>query len=546
MSDFLLSPQEIGLPPKFQSWRPNQGPALNDVMEDLQQYRFLPVTMPTGSGKSPWYVALALVMGWRTMILTRTKSLQRQLLDDFESIGMVEIKGRNNYPCRMGAQLTCEDGLHAKCPYSHDPRCGYTCAKETAMSANLVTSNYSYWPLINMFSEGLGDFDLIVLDEGAEAPQAVCDVMSVTLTAREIYQMLNKEWPDNPGNAGINTWRDWSARMCGLAEIEYDVIKLHITESRGDVTEHLIKRCSQWSSLVRKLKTIATAKGPWASEVHRGNTEGYRLEPLYANEYTESALFHGIPHVMPISATLRRKSLSLLNIQEGTYMFREYPYIFPARRAPIYYVPTAQMSRDMEEADRIAIHYRIKEFMTPRLDRKGVCLVPSYELAEEIIDRGAYRHCMFMHERSSTSVDAAIQRLKDSNPPALLISPSMWGGYDLYGQTAEYCIIPKVPFVVTKGSKIMEARCNKKKGGDPEYADYLMAQSLQQGPGRIMRAADDQGETVILDKNMDWVWPALSQTQFTAWFRFLYKPWRREQLPVPPPRLDGDRKSGAI
>jgi len=556
VSDFLLSPQELGLPPKFQNWRPNQQPALNDVLEDCQEYRFLPVTMPTGSGKSPWYIALALFMGWRTIVLTRTKSLQRQLMDDFGCIGMVDIRGRANYPCRMAPLFTCEDGLHAKCPYAHDARCEYNQAKQAALDSSLVVTNYSYWPLINMFGEGLGDFDLIVLDEGAEAPQAVCDVMSVTLTAREVYHMLNKDWPANAANAGISTWQEWSRHMVGLAEIEYDAIKLHISQARGDVTEQVVKRCSQWAALVRKLKTVATAKGPWASEEHRGKTEGYRLEPLWPNEYAESVLYQGIPHVMPISATLRRKTLSLLGMEEGSYMFREYPYIFPEKRAPIYYVPTAKMSKYMEEVDRISIHYMIKQLMEPRMDRKGVILVPSYELAEEVIDRAGYKHCMFMHERSSSSVDAAIQRLRDSVAPACLVTPAMWGGYDLAYQLAEYCIIPKVPFVQIKGSKIMDARCNKKKGGDPDYADYLMAQDLQQGPGRIMRAPDDQGETMILDTNMDWVWPAMKMTQFTSWFRFLYKPWtvrvngvmqRREKLPAPPPRLEARKStSGAI
>lgn len=536
MSDFALSPRDIGLPPKFDSWRPNQIGALNDVLEDLQVYRFLPNTQPVGTGKSAFYIALALLMEWRTIILTKSKGLQNQLMDDFSSVGLTDIRGRANYPCRMGPYFTCEDGLHAKCPYSHDRRCEYQAAKSRVLDAKLVVTNYSYWPLINMFGEGLGDFDLIVLDEGAEAPQAVCDVMSVTLTARETYKMLNKEWPHDADNAGINTWRDWSRAMVGLAEIEYDAIKNHIAQQRGDVTEQIIKECSHWAALVRKLKTISTAKGPWGSERHRGKTEGYRLEPLWAGEYAESTLFNGIPHVMPISATLRRKTLSLMNIQPDEYIFREYPYAFPSRRAPIYYVPTAHMGRSMDEADRISIHYRIKQIMDPRLDRKGVILTPSYDLTEEIIDRGAYGHAMFTHDRNSTSVEAAIQRLRDSPPPAVLVSPAMWGGYDLAYQTAEYCIIPKVPFVVTKGSRIMEARCNKRKGGDPQYADYLMAQSLQQGPGRIMRAPDDQGETFILDSNMDWVYPAC-RDQFTSWFRFLYKPWRREGLPAPLPRL---------
>src|SRR5688572_25256313 len=120
MSDFILSPADIGLPqPKFNLWRPNQASALNQVVDDLAERRFAAYSLPTGAGKSPWYVALALLMGWRVIILTSTKALQDQLVTDFGAIGLTDIRGRDNFQCKMSQLFTCEDGAHARCLYNN-------------------------------------------------------------------------------------------------------------------------------------------------------------------------------------------------------------------------------------------------------------------------------------------------------------------------------------------------------------------------------------------------------------------------------------------
>lgn len=530
---FALTPAQVGLPPKFQQWRPNQGEGLDVALADLEQYRFLPVNMPVGTGKSPWYIALALLMDWRTLILTASKTLQDQLLRDFSSIGLVDIRGRANYPCKMAATFTCEDGAHAKCLYTQgNSGCEYKAAYNRAIQSHLVVTNYKYWPLVCRYGEGLGRFDCIVLDEAHDAPDQICSLMQVTLTSRDVFQMLNRRWPDNADDCGIETWRDWSRIMLPLALHEQQIVKDQITDA-GYAPEVLVREAARWSSLVHKLTSISTAQGPWASEPTkvRENT-GYVLEPLWADEYAEDTIFQGIPHVILISATVRPKTLDLLGIQPGEYAFREYPYIFPVNRAPIYYIPTAYCGQSMTDEEQQAIIDMINRIVGRRLDRKGLIQTPSYKLAEQIMRGSRYPHWMITHERNSVATENAVMRLKSCAPPAVLVSPSISTGLDFAYGEAEYQVIPKLPFPVVKGSRIMEARCNKKQGGDPEYADYLMVQHLVQSCGRIMRAPDDRGETFILDMNLNWV-RTRCKRQFPAWFNSLFR--RRVSPPDDPP-----------
>lgn len=326
--------------------------------------------------------------------------------------------------------------------------------------------------------------------------------------------------------------------MLSLAKSELERLK-KMVELEG-VNKRVIWRLRSWSDLERRLANIATAKGEWESDVFKGSEKeggsGYVLEPLWADQYAEEVLFQGIKRVVLVSATLRRKTLSLLGVSSEEYFFREYPYIFPPGSAPIYYIPTAHVGKKSTPLDMIRLFYRIDELISSRLDRKGLIHCPSYHLRDNIMRNSKYARIMFSHERNSVSTEEAVTRLKSCPAPAVLVSPALSTGYDFPGPACEYQIVPKLPFVQTEGSRIMAARCSRETG-DPEYADYLMVQQLQQACGRINRSPEDQGETMILDSNLgEWVIPRCRR-QFASWFFVLYRPWRNAELPEPPPPL---------
>ena len=78
----MTTPSELGLPEKFQTFRPGQEEsALKIVGSDK---RFTLLDAPTGSGKSLMYMTAAMLAGGRSLVLVGTKGLQSQILDDFK------------------------------------------------------------------------------------------------------------------------------------------------------------------------------------------------------------------------------------------------------------------------------------------------------------------------------------------------------------------------------------------------------------------------------------------------------------------------------
>src|SRR5580693_5574525 len=97
VESLLPEPSALGLPARFESWRPGQEDAALRAVESPK--RFVVLCMPCGTGKSLAYLAAAMLSGERTAFLTSTRGLQSQLKTDFSESGLWDIRGQNNYPC---------------------------------------------------------------------------------------------------------------------------------------------------------------------------------------------------------------------------------------------------------------------------------------------------------------------------------------------------------------------------------------------------------------------------------------------------------------
>ena len=214
-----LEPADLGLDPaKFTDWRLPQMQGIG--REHTSEYRFRGHGMPTGTGKSLFYVANALLRGKRALILTSTKSLQDQLMSDFGpdapagGCGLVSIKGRANYTC--GYFDDCEQGSDYGCPNRGNDLCAYRRAVNRAKSAPLVVANSGYATTKNRYRDmsDMGDFDQIVLDEAHDAPAWASQAMTVRLTHRDQIA-LQQPYPCGDGSAEpFKPWSmDWTIRI---------------------------------------------------------------------------------------------------------------------------------------------------------------------------------------------------------------------------------------------------------------------------------------------------------------------------------------------
>lgn len=509
---FSLTPRDLGMPQKFWSgWRPGQAESIDRMLDSFGRgYRWVVQNAPVGFGKSPCYFAMAVAMGWRALFVTRTLFLQTQLMDDFRSMGLVDIRGRWNYECRMASSMTCEDGAEAKCPFMNSNQCEYRQHVNDALKSQFVTTNYVYDMLIHKYTEGLGDFQLVVYDEAHEAEKAVCGVMTVRFTARHVYRMLESQFPDYPDDA--ESWVLWARDRLPVAVERYQEAGEEARSSTY-MDEKVARELRSWRALVSHLTTISTATGPWVPQpVQTRDGTGYSLEPLWPRQYTHQILWRANPRILLPSATASEKMMDILGVARHLYDFQTYPYMFPVHRSPVYFIPSAFVGKSMVEEDRVDLHTRIAEIMGWRGDRKGLIHTVSYQSisgVEECIEYSPYKDRFITHERNPYALREAVRAFKQSEPPKALISPVIRTGFDFPYHQAEYQIIPKLFFPIVKGNRVMEMRCDKHYG-DPEYGEHLLVQDLCQAIGRIMRAPDDAGECVspetkVLRSDLSWI-----------------------------------------
>jgi ATP-dependent DNA helicase DinG len=517
-----MTPADVGLPPKFSHWRPGQLLSLDRSLSSSK--RFTAHQLPTGEGKSAYAVGLGLLAAKRVCYLTSSKGLQEQLMDDFSSIGMVDMRGRNNYPCHHDGCSNCEEGSHFKCACdSYEP------AREAMLAAPFVETNYKYFMLSYLYGRGMGEFDLLICDEAHDADGEVCSAMAVDITFGEAQKTAMRL----PGeSASMKDWWDF-AKLLGqkcLHEIERlrQAAKSDKADS-GRVHPQTAKDQRFWESISHKCVQILTGEGDpdWVVERTPG---GYHLEPIHARLYAHKILFMDIPKIVLMSATMVQKTLDLLGVKSEESDFYEYPSSFPARRSPVYlWGPCKVDHRILPEFIDVWLS-RIDNFIRLRQDRKGIIHTVSYDRAQLITSRSEFALHMIQPGSGKHTADA-IEEFKRSSPPSILVSPAITTGYDFHGSFCEYNIICKVPFVPTT-SKLMKAR----QAADPDYSAYLTAQTLVQAHGRSMRAADDQSETVILDQHMNW-FIRKYRSLFPFWFhRLIQYPKGMPQPPAALPR----------
>lgn len=525
-----LTPVELGLPEKFTSWRYGQEGAVLDATEC--ERRFLCNSMPTGWGKSLWYIAVAKLLDLRVCVLTSTKALQDQLLKDFSSIGLVDIRGRANYECCLGGGYTCDDGRHARCPRKQSTRCPYRAAYETACHSNMVVTNYSYWIYQHLYGDGLGDFDLLVCDEAHSAPEEICSALEVSITTREAYGMLRGEFPKERDN--ITPWKVWATNMLIVAssgrEQCQDVVNMSPYPERK-----LVKELSQWKGLETKLKTIASCRGEWA--ITDGKF-GVRITPLWPSEYAEQVLFRGIERIFLVSATIRPKTMQLLGVEQDTRQFLEYPPIFDPAHSPVYLLRTnnIRVNRSTTSGQRKIWLNWIDRIIDDRLDRKGIIHSVSYAARNYILENSRFREVMITHERENAA--AMVLSFRHSPPPLILVSPSVTTGWDFPYDECRYQIMSKTPWP-NMGDKVLQMR----EKIDSDYAAYMMAQAMVQACGRGNRAPDDFCENFIVDwgfaRFASRKCPPNIRDLFPTWFWQLFQWADTIPRPIPLPEETG-------
>lgn len=534
----LPPPSSFGdlFPPKFTEWRNDQPKAILTTIDGDR--RFVGQAAPTGFGKSPSYLGAALLSGKRTAILTSTKGLQEQLIADFNGDGkqrLVDVRGQNAYrciaavdfdypeyttvdraPCHTGRQCTKKSG-----------GCKYYDAVRAAKEAQIVVTNYAFWLSINRYGEGLGNFELLILDEAHDVPDILADFMSIEISPEEMVPVAGKLM--DPG-ADIRQWAEWAGYWHTRVEQRLEQLT-HIIRTSPIMPQGAIRESGTLKKLLGKLESLTEAGDDWVIEKvedKRNHTWKMRFDPLWPYQHAEKLLFAGIPRVVLMSATLRDKTAKLLGIDDADWDFHEYGSNFAKERRPIIHVPTVQMKFSTSESDLGLWCQRIDQIIRGRQDRKGIIHTVSFARAKMVLENSDFRSLMLLNDSKNTKW--TVERFKTSTEPCVLVSPSVTTGYDFPYTECEYQIIGKLPFPDNR-AKIIKARMEH----DKEFSEYITMQVLIQMCGRGMRAMDDSCETIIVDDSITWFMGRNGKKFAPRWFTEALV-WATS-LPRPLPKL---------
>ena len=551
-----LRPSDLGLDPAaFPAYRELQIEAAEWAAEAFDTHRFVAAAIPTGGGKSLFAATLARILGRRTVYLTITKALQAQYMRDFQSIGLVDIQGKSNYPCQDLAHLDCLAGGVVGCRYLKGKGCSYETAKGVARNAQHVVTNYAYWMGVNDQANGLerteaeaewaGDnpVELLVLDEGHDAADKLASYISCQLLESQL-----KRFGEFPKNESMEDWSRFAKDNLEELEAEIKTTQQELIFMGKKVRSEHVQVLHGLQRLSSKLNRLAFAGGDdWIVEKREGTKYGrlWNFDSVFPGKYAEKYLFCDVPRVLVMSATLKPKTMGMLGVKRENFQYRSWRRIFPENRCPIYM--TGAKKEDGKTTIRIdnktskdemleVVAWLDEKIIGPRLDRKGLIHTVSYARAEFLMEHSKYRELMVGNtgDPDSESAWEVAEKFRKSSGPKILVSPSFGTGWDFADDACEYIVCLKVPFE-SAVSKIVKARCAK----DPQYADYRAMQALEQAAGRGMRHMADRCEVILCDGHFEWFVyknAGLAQDWFVKAIR------RVPEAPKPPKKLSEDKE----
>lgn len=480
--------------------------------------RAVAISAPTGFGKSPVVVAFALLTKKPTCFVTNSRGLQDQLMQDFKSIGMVDIRGRSNYKCDMRQDYTCDEGYASGCPYKATMGCPSVQAEIKASNSNLVVTNYDKWTASRRFGTGMSHFEQVVFDEGHDAPDAIARAMQVMISPTTVEDELEVEYPLLLDSMAC--WRTWASYAKGIAHekmVEWQQKMAEVSSPKAT----WVRQYFHFRNMVRKLSILSTCRAEdWVVDE---TDRGFQFDPIRPARYSESTLLLRVPKIIVISATLRPKTMYMIGIGKDNFDYHEFNSEFDKKRCPIYWVPTMRV--DSRQSDLSMLWVRLDQIIARRRDRKGIIHTISYARRDDIVGRSRFAGTMLINSKGEPAT-GMVEQFKQSPAGTILVSPSVGTGYDFPMSDCEYQFICKIPFPDGR-AKIIKAR----QEDDSEYGPYMAVQTLVQAFGRGMRSKEDQCENFIADDHLEWFIPKYRHLA-PKWFHGFFQ--KVGTLPQPP------------
>ncbi len=484
-------------------------------------YKNIILEAGTGIGKSAIATTLA-NMYEDSYILTMTKQLQEQYLDDFGDM-LVEIKGRGNYKCNYKG--SCDFCIKAEYNLRKCGDCEYQMALKKAQEAENVITNYDYFFYAGVVNPMLDPRELLILDEAHNLERKMLMLSSLDLNREYISTKFGIDIfePIMYGTNSINKLKRDSSywiRLCDdliaeckkrIKKIEGDAnktVQVTLDEFESDPSKYSNFDYVEKQNLEQDMKSFAEISLglsandfiidlPEASSILDNDMDiSAEFKPFSVVEETQNLLKLGNIRLF-LTGTLGDKDKfcewNNINPEDTFYIYEKSP--FDVSKRPIYPEFVGRLSGSRGKVPKwknpkaIA---KIRELLDRHKNEKGVIHTSSNEQAFWIIDQLEGYPFMFV---GGENRNAILKEFSESEENLILIGASIKDGVDFKGDLCRFQIMFKVPYPQ------LNEQVNYRKELDPKWFYYQAVMALMQAYGRGIRDKDDYCVMYILDSS---------------------------------------------
>ena len=485
--------------------RPEQKNIINEVIAAIDMgFKNIIIEAGTGTGKSAIATTIANYIS-DSYILTMTKQLQNQYLDDFDYM-LSEIKGRSNYQCRQNTLHSCEDCIKADLNENKCGNCRYLQALRYAQGHPCIITNYDYLFYAGNYADLFGTRDLLILDESHNLEKKIMSLIGKVLNRNKIFKhyRLDIFSPIMDGKT-----------LKSIDNVDYWVSTLHELDIRArnnrrnavnsKTRELYDKDSKKFQYLISQLEDtearfiieLPTKKEILNDKLIQGKFKnGLKAEfkPLTISDYSDQLLHFGKTRLF-LTGTLGSKDKFCewigIDPKETYYIYVKSP--FPVNHRPIIKSYVGSMSNN--RWNNPAAINKIKEIISKHKGQKGVIHTSSNQQAWFI--KKALNSNLVWVAQGNTREDT-IRRFEASTKPAILVGAGIKDGVDFKHDKCRYQIIFKIPYPSLAGKQI-----NIRTHYDESWYNYQTIMPLMQAYGRGIRDMADYCTCYILDADFE-------------------------------------------
>lgn len=477
-------------------WSDHQLPIFEEIIARYDEGNSLVVLdAPTGSGKTIIAEMVRQELGVSGVYLCTSLTLQSQFATDFPDAKL--IMGRANYPPQLtdpdpwGNTPTCADCDRTDnlCSYCPDvDTCPYTLAKLRAADADLACTNTAYFmgecqSPRSMFSGQ----PFTILDEADMAEGEIMRHVTVSISPR-MQKLLELRSPRYKTKQ--DSWEEWFDYAVPKVERKLQSIPTHSLMDRRN--HQRVER------LLARMKDVQGNLDGWIMTGYERDG-AIEFKPITVDKLAPKVLWKHSRRWLAMSATIISPEEFVQSLgYEGSWAPVFAPSTFPADRRPIYYCPSAYMTKKQEETERPKMAKALQVVLDRHPDERVLVHTHSYMNTNFLQGQLNGGRPTFYYLNSHDRADAIANF--EQTDGAVLLAPSLDRGYDGKDDIVRVVVLTKLmwPYL---GDKQVSARLYSTKGGQLWYAT-LTARSIVQSVGRAMRHEDDHCTIYCLDSMM--------------------------------------------